>query len=203
MNTASDESSSGGLPALTPLAAAVLHVSPDPERVLQVGCGTGDGVLFLAREFPRARVRGIDRSPEAIRAAVAKVGLDPEGRVAFKHSPGRRLPYPDAHFDVIVQTGGPLALGEVRRVLRRNGHLVLVRNAPASSTKRRRLGASIHRLVERLLGNAKRTSARTGTRWPSRRLKRHGLQVVKTGEAGDGTFCVTSLAGADSQTPPE
>jgi tRNA G46 methylase TrmB len=47
---------------LTPLATAVLQVSRQPERVLEVGCGTGVGTLFLAREFPQARVRGVDVS---------------------------------------------------------------------------------------------------------------------------------------------
>jgi ubiquinone/menaquinone biosynthesis C-methylase UbiE len=37
-------------PSLTALAAAVLHVPGAPERVLEVGCGAGDGALFLARE---------------------------------------------------------------------------------------------------------------------------------------------------------
>ena len=69
-------------PLLTPLAAAVLHVGV-PERILQVECGDGEGAMFLAREFPSARVRGADSSAAAIRAAGSRVGLDPEGRLAF------------------------------------------------------------------------------------------------------------------------
>ncbi len=111
---------------LIPLAAAVLRVPGRPERVLEVGCGNGDGVLFLAREYPAARVRGVDGSAEAIREAVARVGLDPEGRVAFKHSAGRVLPYPDGFFDLVVQAGGPLRPGELARVLREGGRLLLI-----------------------------------------------------------------------------
>ncbi|HET9163215.1 MAG TPA: class I SAM-dependent methyltransferase [Solirubrobacterales bacterium] len=113
-------------PSLTALAAAVLHVRDLPERILEVGCGAGEGVLFLAREFPAARVRGIDPSEEAIRGAVSRVGLDPEGRVAFKQGKGRTLPYPDAFFDLVAQTGGRLHPRELARVLRPGGHLVLV-----------------------------------------------------------------------------
>lgn len=111
---------------LVPLAAAVLRVPGRPERVLEVGCGSGDGVLFLAREYPAARVRGVDRSAAAIHEAVARIGLDPEGRVAFKHAAGRTLPYPDGFFDLVVQAGGPLRPGELARVLLPGGHLLLI-----------------------------------------------------------------------------
>jgi len=111
---------------LIPLAAAVLQVPGNPERILEVGCGRGDGVLFLAREYPAARVRGVDRSAEAIHDAIARVGLDPEGRVAYKHGGRRGLPYPDAFFDLVVQGDGPLRPGELARVLRDGGHLLLI-----------------------------------------------------------------------------
>jgi len=112
-------------PSLTALAAAVLHIPDRPERILAIGCGSGDGVLFLAREFPAARVRGLDPSAEAIREAVSRVGLDPEGRVAFKRGRSRALPYPDEFFDLVAQAGGGLRPGEIARVLRPGGHLVL------------------------------------------------------------------------------
>lgn len=113
-------------PSLTALAAAVLHVPSRPERVLEIGCGDGEGVLFLAREFLGARVRGVDASAEAIEAAVARVGLDPEGRVAFKRGQPRDLPYPDGFFDLVAQRGGRLHPAEIARVLRPDGHLALI-----------------------------------------------------------------------------
>jgi len=113
-------------PSLLALAAAVLDLPDPPERVLEIGCGEGERVLFLAREFPAARVRGVDRSEEAIREAVSRVGLDPEGRVAFKRARGRSLPYPTDLFDLVVQASGRLRPGEIARVLRPGGHLILV-----------------------------------------------------------------------------
>jgi len=114
-------------PPLTPLAAAVLHV-PAPERALAIGCREGDAALFLAREFPSARVRGVDPSSDLIQAAVGRVGLDPEGRVAFKAGAPRRLPYPDGFFDLAAGASGRLDPAEAARVLRPGGHLIV---APA------------------------------------------------------------------------
>lgn len=113
-------------PSLTALAAAVLHLPGRPERVLEVACGSGDGVLFLAREFPAARVRGVDPSETAVAKAVKRVGLDPEGRVAFKRGAARALPYPDDFFDLVTQSRGRLHATEIARVLRPGGQLVLV-----------------------------------------------------------------------------
>lgn len=113
-------------PSLTALAAAVLHLPVQPERILEIGCGRGDGVLFLAREYPAARVRGVDPSAEAVAEAISRVGLDPEGRVAFKRGASRRLPYPDEQFDLVAQSGGRLHPGELARVTRTHGHLVLI-----------------------------------------------------------------------------
>lgn len=157
--------------SLVALAAAVLQVDRRPERVLEVCCGEGDGTLFLAREFPTARVRGLDRSERAIRAAVARVGLDPEGRVAFKAGSPSSLPYPDEFFDLVVHSRGRLRPKELRRVLRPGGQLILLlppRRGAIEGLRRRRL---------------------------SRGLGRQGFEQV-TGE-GSEAFLVARLGGAD------
>lgn len=111
-------------PPLTPLAAAVLHVG-SPERILQLECGEGEGALFLAREFPSARVRGIDRSAQAVRLAAGRVGLDPEGRIAFKPGGPRSIPFPDDHFDLLAALDARPSGREAARVLRPGGFLAL------------------------------------------------------------------------------
>jgi ubiquinone/menaquinone biosynthesis C-methylase UbiE len=116
--------------ALTRLATAVLDVTV-PERALVCGCGDGEPVLFLAREFPSARVRGVDPSAERVRAASARVGLDPEGRVAFKQSAPRRLPFPDDFFDLVVIFEGRPAASEITRVMRPEADLILASSPPA------------------------------------------------------------------------
>lgn len=157
-------------PRLTPLAAAVLHVG-DPERILEVECGEGDGTLFLAREFPSARVRGVDRSGAAIRRAGARVGLDPEGRIAFKQGSPRRLPFPAEQFDLVAAVDARPAAAEAARVLRPGGFLVLA--------------------------EAGRRGAPTGfggrlMRW---RLARLGFEPIWAQPAGDGSFSVARLRG--------
>lgn len=156
-------------PPLTPLAAAVLHVGA-PERVLQVSCGDGEATLFLAREFPTARVRGIDADPEKVAAAGRRVGLDPEGRVAFKRGGPRRIPYPDDNFDLVAVVDARPAPGEVARVLRSGGHLILAATSGAPTGG----GASGW-----LLG---------------RGLRGRGLELTDEERAGAGGFAVLRLA---------
>lgn len=162
-------------PPLTPLAAAVLRLDRPPERALVLGCGDGDPVLFLAREFPAARVRGLDRSADSVRAATARVGLDPEGRVAFKQGGGRSLPFPDDHFDLLAAIDLKPAPGEVRRLLRPGGSLLLVATGPRSPLD-------------------------PDSGWLWRRLRRRGVEPVERAAAGDGSFSFGRLDGG-SRTP--
>lgn len=131
--------------ALTRLATAVLDV-PVPERALVLGCGDGEPVLFLAREFPSARVRGVDPSAARVRAARARVGLDPEGRVAFKQSKPRRLPFPDDFFDLVVIFEGRPSASEIARVMRPGAGLILAFLPPAGRLSRTREGLWRRRL---------------------------------------------------------
>jgi ubiquinone/menaquinone biosynthesis C-methylase UbiE len=159
-----------GSPDLIALAAAALLVQGPPERVLEIDCGDGERTLFLAREFPRARVRGVDPSEQAIRAATARVGLDPEGRVAFKVGHGGELPFPDDHFDLLAHgRGGPAASAEIARVLRPGGELV------AFSPTRARDPFGLR------------------ARRDGRSFARHGFELLHSGGAGGGTYLVARL----------
>lgn len=121
-----DERTGAGSPDhLAALAAAALHVPRPPERVLDVGTGTGEGALLLAREFPRASVRGIDISAEMIRTAQGKIGLDPEGRVAFRVADAAALPYDAESFDLVTLLNMPPFFAEIARVLRAGGSVIV------------------------------------------------------------------------------
>jgi SAM-dependent methyltransferase len=97
-------------------------------RVLEIGCGPGPNIWFLAREGYSAA--GIDGSPTAIRQAEARLqaeGLPPADLKAGDFS---RLPWPDAHFDAVVDVAALYAntlstinatLAEIARVLKPGG----------------------------------------------------------------------------------
>jgi ubiquinone/menaquinone biosynthesis C-methylase UbiE len=156
----------GSVDHLAPLAAALLHVKPAPERALEVGTGTGAGALLIVREFPQARVRGVDLSEEMIRSAKEKVGLDPEGRIAFRVADAARLPYEDESFDLIAHLNMPPFTGEIARVLRPSGQ-VIVASSWGSATPFYTPDSVLD------WGFAKR-----------------GIEPVAAGEAGAGTFWV-------------
>lgn len=133
-----------------------------------VESGSGDAALYLAREFPGARIRGVDRSPALIRKASARVGLDPEGRIAFKAGKGTALPYPDGFFDLVVLLECRAAAAEIVRVLQPGGHLIVV------VAERGRLAGIRESLLHR-------------------RLSRRGIEQVTVAGAGDGNFFVGRL----------
>jgi ubiquinone/menaquinone biosynthesis C-methylase UbiE len=120
-----ERTNAGSAEYLAAFAAATARIEGEPERILDIGCGTGVGALFLAREFPRASVRGIDLSEEMIREARSKVGLDPEGRIAFKVADAADLPYEDESFDLVAQLNMPPFFDEMVRVLRPGGHAIV------------------------------------------------------------------------------
>lgn len=151
---------------LAPLAVAVTKIDRRPERALDIGTGTGVGALFVAREFPFASIRGIDVSEEMIRRAKAKVGLDPDARVAFRVADASSLPYDDGHFDLVTQLNMPVFFGEVSRVLRHGGHAIVA----ASS--------------------GERTPFFTPDAVLERGFERHGMTMVTSGRIGPGSYFV-------------
>lgn len=155
-----------GASHLAPLAVAVTKIDRRPERALDLGTGTGVAALFLAREFPHASVRGVDISAQMIQQAQAKVGLDPDGRVAFKVADASALPFPDEHFDLVAQINMPPFFAETARTLRHGGHVIVA----ASS--------------------GDRTPFFTPDAVLERGFRRRGFVTVSTGRIGSGSYFV-------------
>jgi ubiquinone/menaquinone biosynthesis C-methylase UbiE len=101
-----------------------------PERVLDVGCGTGLLLRELAKRVPGASLTGIDAAPAMIEQARARGG-DGQPPV-FVQGTAERLPFEDGAFDLVISTTSfdhwkdqGAGLAQCHRVLAPGGHLVL------------------------------------------------------------------------------
>lgn len=148
------------------LAAAAGRLKAPPRRALDLGTGTGAGALWLAREYPEARVTGVDISEAMIELARSKLRNENKlsGRVEFLVADAEKLPFTDGSFDLVIQISVPVFFHEVARVLAPGGHVLVVSS----------LGA--------------KTPFHTPERTLREGFRRRAIQTVATGPAGSGTF---------------
>ncbi|HTB19646.1 MAG TPA: class I SAM-dependent methyltransferase [Bryobacteraceae bacterium] len=114
----------------------LLEIQPKA-RVLDVACGTGNLAIPAARKG--ARVWGVDIALNLLQQARERAsaeGLD----AAFEDGDAEKLPYPDAHFDVVMSMFGAmfaprpeLVASELARVCRPGGVIAMANWTPDSS----------------------------------------------------------------------
>ncbi len=108
-----------------------LSFAPSPERVLDVGCGTGRLLREVTRLVPWAlELVGVDPAPSMVAVAAEAAADDP--RIRIRQGFAEQLPFQEERFDLLVsstsfdhwrdQLGG---LRECARVLEPGGRLVL------------------------------------------------------------------------------
>jgi ubiquinone/menaquinone biosynthesis C-methylase UbiE len=144
-------------------AGLALATVAAPNRVLDLGCGTGYLLRTLAGRYPDAeQLVGIDAAPEMVNTANA---VTQDDRLTFAVGVAEQIGYPDETFDLIVSTTSfdhwsdqQAGLRECARVLRPGGGLVLVDQfswllLPTMLTSRRGK-ARTRRRATRLLRNA-------------------------------------------------
>ena len=98
------------------------------DRLLDIGCGTGALLHRLAAVHPVSRLAGVDPVPEMLEAARDKLSPAIELRQGW----AEQLPFADSQFDIVVSCSmfhyidrPSDALGEIQRVLRPGGQLVV------------------------------------------------------------------------------
>jgi len=100
------------------------ELSQEPQRVLDIGCGTGQLLQQLAQRYPQAKLTGLDLAPNMLQQAAERLGNGAE----LLQGDAERLPGKDNSFDLVVSTSTfqwleecATCFGEVRRVLEPGG----------------------------------------------------------------------------------
>jgi SAM-dependent methyltransferase len=99
---------------------------PAHGRLIDVGCGTGNNLRYVIR--PDTKSYGIEYAENSARIARVMLGDDADIRIASATA----IPFHDEHFDFAmcievlehIEDDGA-ALGEIARILRPGGHLVI------------------------------------------------------------------------------
>jgi demethylmenaquinone methyltransferase/2-methoxy-6-polyprenyl-1,4-benzoquinol methylase len=107
--------------------AANIVASWQPGKIVDLATGTGDLALALQKKLPDAEVTGVDFLPEMLDLAKRK------GVRQTILADVMKLPFADASFDCVTIAFGLRnmenwrgALAEMSRVLRRDGHLLVL-----------------------------------------------------------------------------
>jgi demethylmenaquinone methyltransferase/2-methoxy-6-polyprenyl-1,4-benzoquinol methylase len=129
---------------------------PRQGRLLDVCTGTADMALETARQFPDARIVGVDFSRPMISLGLAKVErAHLKDRIQLQVAPAEALPFPDGSFDATTVAFGLRnlpdrlrGLREMHRVLRPGGRAVILEfNTPISPLFRRVYLWYFHRIL--------------------------------------------------------
>jgi len=114
----------------------------NPEKVLDIGCGTGDLAINIARRAKgNLHVTGYDFSRPMLEIAAQKVqAAIPDKKISFIYGEAAQMPFPDAYFDCICISfafrnliyKNPLAerhIAEIVRVLKPGGSCLIAESS--------------------------------------------------------------------------
>jgi ubiquinone/menaquinone biosynthesis C-methylase UbiE len=103
------------------------------DRVLDIGCGTGQTTRQAARAAQAGSALGVDVSAPAIQRARELARYEGLRNVAFEHADAQDHRFPQQHFDLAISRFGTMffddpdaAFANIRRALRPAGRLVMM-----------------------------------------------------------------------------
>jgi SAM-dependent methyltransferase len=103
------------------------------ERVLDIGCGTGQTTRDAARRASAGGALGLDLSAEMIALARRLATAEGLGNARFEQADAQIYPFPEGLFDVAISRTGAMFFGDpdaafanIARALRKGGRLVLL-----------------------------------------------------------------------------
>ena len=104
------------------------------KEILDIATGTGDLAIAIARKIEGTTICGADLSPEMLAVAKQKVAkAELSDRITLMEGNAECLPLPDMSADAVTIAFGirnfenkENCLKELRRILRANGHLVIL-----------------------------------------------------------------------------
>lgn len=131
-----------------------------PQQILDIATGTGDFAILACRELQPQSLIGADISEgmmEVGREKVQQAGL--ADKVSFAREDCTALSFADATFDAVTVAFGvrnfehlDIALGEMCRVLRPNGHLVILELSTPDRFPMKQLFTLYSKVVMPLIG---------------------------------------------------
>lgn len=122
------------------------------DKVLDLGCGTGEMLFRLGQDYPQVGLlAGIDASEDMLK--LAKTKLASTKAVRLRLGTVEKLPYPDEHFDLIISVGVihyvqhvDYMTKEALRVLKPHGRILLIDMAAEFMTTK--LSSLFRRLLD-------------------------------------------------------
>jgi ubiquinone/menaquinone biosynthesis C-methylase UbiE len=157
-----------------PLDAALDTLPPDwrPERIVDIGGGTGRAGYHLAKRYHQATVVVVDLAPRMLATGRRRRDAESLPDVAFVAGDSASLPLRDHIADLAYVLNAPPTMSEIRRVLRPGGVVVFA--------------FTYGHHTPMYLDDA---TAR-------RALSRAGFVDIRRGDGGEGTYVIARLPDA-------
>lgn len=111
---------------------AVMKELRSPEKLLEIGFGSGSQLEMIGRDHPKTALYGIDISGDMFQTAKEKLGTKAELSICSIE----KTAFPDDYFDTVITTDTcyfwndtTKALKEIKRITRSGGRLIIAYNS--------------------------------------------------------------------------